>query len=584
MARVLDVDIQRERVRIDFPYDAELVDVVRTLPERSFDGDSKSWFVPLEHLEYVIDRLDDYHFQLSPTLREYRDGREETDTDIHRRSIPDDTWTISELNRNARAALRDRFDDSIWLVGELQSFERNLDNNYRNYFFELVERPKPNAQKVAKIDAVLFERRRQAFIDELKDADLDPKDGMSIRVGGRVDLYPERGSYQFIVEDVDPAYTAGEIELNRERIFAALKKKGIAADNRRLELPVCPLRVGLITSWESDAYNDFVHQLRASERGFSLTVHHASVQGANTESSVLRALEYFEQRADQFDVVAIVRGGGSRSDLAHFDTEAIGEAVCAHPVKIICGIGHQRDTCLLDMICESTKTPTAAASRIVERVEDYVDSVSETFQKIARRVERFVDEHRRRLLKAGTRLERQVLRGVDAERRRQDRLCERVVRSTEVAVGDRRDRIDRIRRQIERQATRRVDERRRRLNTARRDLSVDRLTRRMKRRRKRVRRRLEQLKRGIDRTVDDHRRDLTHLEQRLGLLDPQRVLERGFAIVRGDDGTVRSCDDIPAGGDFDVMLGDGVLQARRIDGETESTTEQHPNPLSEAID
>ncbi len=568
MARVIDIEEKKERIKIDFPYERELVDVVRTLPDRWFDRTSKCWFVPLQHLNYVIDRLDGYHFKFSPRLRRFRaDGDHDQQVKPAVPEVPEGTWTISRLNQAARMALQKRFDAPVWIVGELQDFDKNRASRYRTFFFDLVERPFAGATEVAKLKAVLFERHRNKIFKKLGDNNLELGDGMAVRLSGKVDLYARNGRYQIIVEDIDPAYTAGEIELNRERVFQALKKKGIEADNRRRPWPDCPLRVGLITSFESDAYNDFVHQLRESGRGFSIAAHDANVQGVHTERSVLRALKYFETNADDFDVVAIIRGGGSRSELAYFDTEAIGEAVCRHPLKIVCGVGHQRDICLLDLIAESTKTPTAAAEQVVRRVDGFVDDLHQTYESIARLGAKKVADCRQGLVRQGASLERQVISKLGVERQRQERM--------EAAVGEvgrrllqrQRRVVDDAQRALYRSGQRCAERRRRAVDRATRELSMRRLSRRFERRRQALENLVEELRKSTRRDTNFARQRLEFLEEQLTLVDPRRILERGFAVVRDERGVIRSRDQIAVGHDFDVLLGDGVLRARRVDDE-----------------
>ncbi|MFW5967060.1 MAG: exodeoxyribonuclease VII large subunit, partial [Persicimonas sp.] len=342
MSRLIDIEIETRRIAVRFPYNPDLLPVVRSLPERRWDGESKTWYVPLEHLEHVLGKLGAHHFKVSAELRAYCEEHVRPADELLANDgpgpggplrVPEGSYSISRLNEEARRTLRERFDEDVWIVGEVQSYERNRPG--RHAYFELVERLSADEDPVARIRAVMFREDREAIVAALEDA-ADPirlRDGLAVRLRGRVDLYAPQGSYQFIAREVDPAYTTGEIHQNRERILEWLEEEGIRQDNLERDWPGCPLRVGLITSYESDAYNDFVHELERSGYGFELTVHDANVQGKKTEPSVLRGLRYFEERAADFDLVAIVRGGGSRSDLAYFDTEAIGEAVCTHPLK-----------------------------------------------------------------------------------------------------------------------------------------------------------------------------------------------------------------------------------------------------------
>lgn len=568
MSRLLDVNRSKKRIRIDFPYNRELVNVVRTLPDRRFDNQRKCWWVPLKHLEYVIKKLEGHHFRLTPGLRKYR--REHESEVKEGPQVPDGTLTVSELNRGAQEALRAHFRDEVWVVGELQSFERNRGSRHGHYFFELVERPSKGAAEVAKVRAVLFERFRRRIEERLSDSGVELADGASVRLRGRVDLYLNNGSYQLLIRDIDPTYTVGAIELNRERVYRALKRKGVADRNQRIAWPLCPLRVGLITSVGSDAYNDFIHQLEESGRAFEVTVHDANVQGVKTEASVLRALSYFKERAEDYDVVVITRGGGSRSELAHFDTEKIGAAVCAHPTKVVVGVGHQRDTSLLDLIAASTKTPTAAAERLVEQVQAFDDRVQALQRRIVDRARRGLQGSRRSLRRRATTLERGVSRRVNKERQRHQVLQARFVGRTEQRLSQRRQMLREGARRLARATSLRVQEARRTLRRAGYLVKGPRPPALIDDRRQRLRMVKDRLQRVVARQVEGERERLNFQSDRLHLVDPQRVLERGFALLRSDEGPIRSTGDISPGQRFEVLLADGRIDAIRKDNPEQS--------------
>ena len=574
MMRMIDVEVEEKRIRINFPYQRDLVDLVRTLPERWYDNRSRSWFVPLQHLAYVLHRLEGHQFKHSSRLRAWQEQEGEGGAvQVATPRIPPGTLTISGLNQAAHRALQERFQEPVWLVGELQDYDKNLKSSYRTFFFDLVERPIPGAAEVARVKAVLFEKDRGAMEEVLEKSGLSLRDGVSVRVCGRVELYPKQGSFQVVVKEIDPTYTAGELELNRERVYQVLMERGIEGRNLERKLPICPLRVGLITSYESDAYNDFVHQLRQSGFGFSVTVRHANVQGANTERSVLKGLSYFQKRAKDFDVVAIVRGGGSRSDLAYFDTEAIGEAVCLHPVKVICGVGHQRDTCLLDLISDSTKTPTAAAALLVEAVDEYRRGLDEVYQRIARSGGHRLERGRERLFRSGMRLERGVTRRLGELRRTQGQLERALQEAGRRRLREARRELEGGRRRLSHQAEQQVSRKRFRVERVEGALSLRRILLEMERAREGLQREEKRLERGARQQVEKRRRELSFLTEELNLLDPRRVLERGFALIRGAEGAITSVDQLLIGESFEVELADGVFRARREDQNETKTKE-----------
>ena len=573
--RRIGIEIETERLRIEFPYDETLVRTVKTLPQRRWDPDNKAWYVPFDHIEAVFDTLLDHHFKITRELRSYcRDNHRPVDEIIEGESeqsgpipVPPQTVTVSELNLRAKAVIEEAFDESVWLVGEVQSYDRTRE--WRHAFFELVERPSEDADPVAKIRAVMFQDVRRQIEKQLREApdEIRLRDGLAVRVQGDVELYAKSGSYQFVVRDVDPTYTTGKIQQNRQAILDRLEEKGIREQNRQLAWPVCPLRVGLITSAGSDAHNDFSNELESAGYGFELTLHDARMQGDRTEESVLEALEYFAERREDYDVVVVVRGGGARSDLAYFDTDAIGEAVCRHPLKVVCGIGHQRDVSLLDHIADSQKTPTAAGRSIVERVREFRDRLDGAVDGILQGASERMRGERERLGRMSVDLGHRVERRLNREGRRLEGL-----RSTLSHAA--RDRLERLRRRVERagdrlpQLARSATAREtRRLEYVRRGLRPERLRRRFARHRTRLDQLGERLARAAEATLERREKRVARLGERLRLLDPQRVLDRGFAIVWKDGDIVRSSEDAPPGEGLEVRLADGDIHVTVDDEE-----------------
>lgn len=574
MARIIDIERAAGRVCIIFPFDRSLLPVVRSLPDRRFDPNTKRWYAPLEHVAQVVERLGAHGFELSAELRAYceQNGALGAVADAAQAApaqgggrlvVPEDTYSISQLNEDARYALRQHFSQEIWVVGEVQGYERNRPGGHA--YFELVERLAAGEDPVARIRLVMFSEARQRIEAALAAAPeaIRLRDGLAVRLCGRLDIYPQTGSYQLVAREVDPGYTSGEIYQNRERVLAALEAQGIRGRNQALAWPVCPLRVGLITSFGSDAYNDFVHELERTGLGFEVQVHHAMVQGAQAEASVLRALRYFAAHADEFDVVAVVRGGGSRSDLAYFDTEAIGRAVCEHPLKIIVGVGHQRDQCVLDFVGESHKTPTAAAQALGARVQAYLAGAEACFSQLLGRARAQNDAAIQQLLRGSIRLERAVDECVRVAARRLERAREAIMVGARERLARAERRVDRLGRAIPTVALSRLEIQAQQVDFARAQVSTHRLRRHFQGQSQRLDGLSVRLGRAGNRATRAEHTRLDAHAQRLRLLDPQRVLERGFAILWSEQGVVLDPADVPAGARMRVRVARGQMQVRR---------------------
>jgi exodeoxyribonuclease VII large subunit len=196
------------------------------------------------------------------------------------------------------------------------------------------------------------------------------RSGIEVRVRGTVGLRQSRGLIQLSLLEVDPAFTAGRLALSRDEVLRRLDADGTLAANERLEIPLVPLRIGLVTSRGSAAHADFLDQLRRPGYRFSVRTVQAAMQGEAAEDNIVKALERLA--AEDLDLVAVVRGGGAKLDLAAFDTERVGRAVGSMPVPVVTGIGHETDRTVADEAAAvALKTPTAAAEWIVSRVADY---------------------------------------------------------------------------------------------------------------------------------------------------------------------------------------------------------------------
>lgn len=571
MSRLIDLEIKTRTIWLSFPYDPTVVAAVKTLPDRRFDSGSKRWAVPMNHASVVVETLDQLHFRLTPRMRDWwleeRDGpgsepsHEPSHDPSHAQAVevdPSDGFTISRLNDAARTALREAFGEEVWVVAEIDGLdERNADEGHA--YFELVERLPGGGDPIARVSAVLFSSRRRQIRQKLGD-DLELRDGLMVRLRGKVEIYASQGRFQFIVEDVDAEWSTGAMRRNRERILKALEERGILAHNRQRPTPPCPLRVGLITSVDSDAYNDFVHELQRSGLGFDVTAHHANVQGRNTEQSVLAALRWFDARAGEFDVVAIVRGGGSRSDLSYFDTMAIGEAVCGLGVKVVAGVGHHRDRCVLDFVAHSEKTPTAAAAWMVGQTTTFLERMEQAGERSRQLAMQRAERAWRRLERLATSWERRVSERLYGARRRFGRVVRALRDSSERAVDGERRRLTHAARGVERASRDATTDASARVGLAARELDGARLERHVAR----VSQRLDETGDALERAVFDRlsREGLRveHLQAKLRLSDPRRILERGFAIVRdADDGIVTDVAALRALPQARVQMRDGSV-------------------------
>ena len=224
----------------------------------------------------------------------------------------------------------------------------------------------------------------------------------------KADLYVPYGKLQAQILDIDPVYTLGELALTKSAILKRLALEGLLEKNKALELADVPIRVGLITGEGTAAYKDFTTKLAESPFAFKVTTAYAKMQGADTEPTVLAALDELAKNSE-LDVVCIIRGGGSKTDLNFFDSEALCRAVANFPLPVFTGIGHEIDRSLLDEVAyQSCITPTDTAKRLIDRVADSWNKMLTTAQGIALQTKEFLVEFNQDLANKGTRLQQKV--------------------------------------------------------------------------------------------------------------------------------------------------------------------------------
>ena len=296
-------------------------------------------------------------------------------------------FSISQLNNQIKQVLNDSFSSGIWVHGEIYRYDLDvLKADVRPYgqvYFELVEQNPDTKERKAAISAMIWGEDRIKINEKLISltSGLALKDGLHIKVKCSVDFYPPQGRVQIRITDIDPEYTIGKMALEKKLILEKLKQSGFLEKNKKLEIPPVPLNVGLITSIGSAAYNDVIDELRKSKYSFSVFLCDARMQGTDLETEVRNAI--YSLNKQNIDVIAIVRGGGSASDLMGFDKEGVAVAIANSINPVLTGIGHQIDRTIADEVAnQSFKTPTATAQFIVERVHSFELDCEKVFEGI----------------------------------------------------------------------------------------------------------------------------------------------------------------------------------------------------------
>ena len=400
--------------------------------------------------------------------------------------------TLSELQRRVRQALEERFALPLWVSAEIAEVKVNYSGHC---YLELVEKGEGDGVPKAQARAVIW-RSQYARIAAYFEAETGQRLAAGMRILAKATVnYHELYGFSLQLLDVDPAYTLGDMERQRQQTIARLQAEGVWEMNRQQAMPAVVQRIAVVSSSRAAGYQDFCNELAKSPYRFCLTLFDAVVQGAAAEASIVDALSRIAAAGEAFDAVVMIRGGGSSSDLNCFNAYRLCNHVAQFPLPVVTGIGHDKDTSVADLVAHTAlKTPTAVAAWLVERMAQ-------------------ADGY---LAWAGLQLGNAALAITHS-----------------AAVG-----LERLGAALAQQSQRLLQEGRSRLDRAEETLLAA----------------PADLLRG-------HDRRLAAASELLLSYSVERVLRRGFAVVRRGGEALRSAEGLAPGDRLDITLADGEVQA-----------------------
>lgn len=423
--------------------------------------------------------------------------------------------SLFELNSLVREAIEEYVTDEYWVEAELASAHESGGHCY----MELIQKEDGSNTPIARASARCW-RSTWALLKP----HFERETGQTLRGGLKVllQVYPqfhENFGFSWIVTDIDPTYTLGDMARRRQEIIRRLKEEGVFDLNKELELPLFAQRIAVISSDSAAGYGDFCKQLSENKQGFKFAVElfSAVMQGEQVEQTVIAALNEINERREDFDCVVIIRGGGSTSDLSGFDTLALAENVANFPLPVITGIGHDRDESVLDMVSHTrVKTPTAAAAFLIEHLQDVYSLIVEAEEDVIRCVTDRLQKERLRIDRLIELLPKQLAAFLTAQHARLGRLIELLPRQTAACLTGQRGNLDLL------AATMRGVLERRMLQ-------------------------------------ENHRMEL--LEHRVDAVNPEKLLQRGYSITRSNGRVVRSPEQLKAGDEIETTMEKGIIKS-----------------------
>ena len=432
-------------------------------------------------------------------------------------------WPVRELVTQVRELVEQEYGD-IWVEGEI--------SNYRpapsgHVYFTLKDAD-------AQLPIVLF--RRQAMLLRFR-----PEDGLHVLVRGRVSVYEQRGQMQLVAETMEPV-GAGSLQLAFEQLKERLKAEGLFDADRKKPLPMFPRTVGIITSPTGAVIRDFLNIANRRHSGLNVLLFPVSVQGESAPGEIEAALAELNA-TNLVDLIVVARGGGSLEDLAAFNSEQVARAIARSSLPVVSAVGHETDFTIADFVADlRAPTPSAAAELITEAQH----KIAEHLAALSHRLERAA---RFQLLQARQRLahlpvSRAESRVTTLLHRLEQRLDDALQHLDGTVLQQLRLRQNRI---AALAAGVLHHDPREKLAHARQHLADFR----------------SRLDRSLERLIESSASRLGSLDARLHSLSPLAVLDRGYALVLSNDGTlIRSTAQIGSGDQLTTRLADGAFSSR----------------------
>lgn len=423
------------------------------------------------------------------------------------------TVTLFELNNLVREVISSTLSEEYWVEAELSEVHEVRGHCY----MELIQKELFSNTPVAKASAKCWKNKWSLLREKFEKVTREGlKPGMKVLLKVYADFHEAYG-FAWIVTDINPEFTMGDMARKRQEIIDTLKREGVFELQKELVLPQFAQRIAVISSENAAGYGDFCHQLadNPQQLKFYTRLFPAVMQGEGVEESVIGALNSINENIEKFDAVVIIRGGGATSDLSGFDTLRLAENVANFPIPIITGIGHDRDESIVDMVAHTkVKTPTAAAALLIDHLNLVLERLLDAQAELIAAVRHRSELEQARLV----RMSEKIPMLFSLVKTRQEQRIERHLANITAALNDKLSREHHRLSLIESQFGPTL---------------------------------LQQL------TRENYRLQL--LQQRLEALNPQRLLQRGYSITLCKGKVVKDVRQLKAGDEIETKLANGKI-------------------------
>ncbi len=449
-----------------------------------------------------------------------------------------ESYSLLELNQYIRQQLKDVLPGLYWVVAEINEIHVN---SAGHCFMELIEKAPQNEQITAKIRATIWAyhfRMLRPYFETMTGQRLAT--GLKVMLQASIEFHELYG-ISLQITDINPAFTVGDLAMQKQIVIQKLTDEGVIDMNRELEITLVPQRIAIISSETAAGYGDFIDQLHHNPNGYAFNhkLFQATMQGNEAEPSIIRALEQIFEREDEFDVVAIIRGGGSQSDLNCFNSYQLTCCIAQFPLPIITGIGHDRDETIADRVaCVSLKTPTAVAEFLVNRAASFDSELQDLADRLFDAVGLSIRIPSERLQRLSHRLQTIMHSHIHIQDKDLQAITLRLKHAVSALLLQKQTENNRMNMALQ--------------TAANKTIRSQHLY-------------LPELEKKINKSsrilLTGEQKQIHWLEGKLQLLDPSNLLKRGYSITLVDGKAIRSIKNLRNGARIKTILFDGEVDS-----------------------
>ena len=448
--------------------------------------------------------------------------------------------TLSQLQSLIRQGIDRAHPLPYWVTAEISELKVNYSGHC---YLELVEKGGENHVPRAKANAVIWRTDYRMIASYFSAATGGQSLSAGLKVLVRVTVtYHELYGLSFRITDIDPAYTLGDMARQRRQTVERLQQDGVFDMNRELPQPEVMQRLAVVSSRHAAGYRDFMKELSASPYRFDVTLFDAFMQGEGAESSIVEALEAAADRADEFDALVLIRGGGSQSDLGCFDSYRLCYFLAQFPLPVLSGIGHDKDQSVADLVAAvPLKTPTAVAVYLKNEAAEFEAHLDSLSDELSAWCSGMLDEQKTRLKESAYRLGQTASDMVHGLSLRLGQIGGQLRASASQTVHSGGERLSSLSVRL-RQSVR--------FGVAGGEARLDNLR--------------TMLRHRSENCLLSRTKELSLLGDLVSTHDPRRILDRGFALVRSRGKALSDPDSLRGGDRLEIVTARRTIEAEVV--------------------